>query len=312
MRWLKYLLICLLSLVVFVGGALFSHFIGDIKELLHIGERSRHYTLDVADVVQIPYERYESWIVLNAPKASSSNVEELAGRFSRIFGEITDHIAKSPLYKSGACSVQSLPKRAEVDSSGLGSAPRAIECIITEQDIAEYKTLLKEIDYLALKSGGLRIEISSLQPIVDFAQVENAKQDLRKLLLDKAHMLKEIDYLALKSGGLRIEISSLQPIVDFAQVENAKQDLRKLLLDKAHKSAAFYAAQTTQHCLLLDSNERSAYSPNSVIKRVLDGGGLLDRDIFSGETSPISADITLPLEKSAPLYLKARITIRCD
>lgn len=265
MRWLKYLLICLLSLVVFVGGALFSHFIGDVKELLHIGERSRHYTLDVADVVQIPYERYESWIVLNAPKASSSNVEELAGRFSRIFGEITDHIAKSPLYKSGACSVQSLPKRAEVDSSGLGSAPRAIECIITEQDIAEYKTLLKEIDYLALKNG-----------------------------------------------GLRIEISSLQPIVDFAQVENAKQDLRKLLLDKAHKSAAFYAAQTTQHCLLLDSNERSAYSPNSVIKRVLDGGGLLDRDIFSGETSPISADITLPLEKSAPLYLKARITIRCD
>ena len=265
MRWLKYLLICLLSLVVFVGGALFSHFIGDIKELLHIGERSRHYTLDVADVVQIPYERYESWIVLNAPKASSSNIEELAGRFSRIFGEITDYIAKSPLYKSGACSVQSLPKRVEVDSSGLGSAPRAIECIITEQDIAEYKTLLKEIDYLALKNG-----------------------------------------------GLRIEISSLQPIVDFAQVENAKQDWRKLLLDKAHKSAAFYAAQTTQHCLLLDSNERSAYSSNSVIKRVLDGGGLLDRDIFSGETSPISADITLPLEKSAPLYLKARITIRCD
>ena len=56
-----------------------------------------------------------------------------------------------------------------------------ISCTITKKDIEEYKALLKEIDYLALKNGGLRAEVSSLYPVVDFAQIENTKHEFYAL-----------------------------------------------------------------------------------------------------------------------------------
>ncbi|KAA8710954.1 hypothetical protein [Helicobacter canis] len=266
MRWLQYLMICLLTLVIFAGGALFSHFIGDIKEILHIGERSHHYTLDTAEAMQIPYEQYESRVIISVPnvlkKTGSSDVErqqDLVNKFSRVLGEITDRVVKLPLYERGACLVQS---KIVEDEAMIGE----ISCTITEKDIDEYKALLKEIDYLALKNG-----------------------------------------------GLRAEVSSLYPVVDFAQIENTKQNLRARLLEKAHQSVGFYSAQTKRRCSLLASNERGAYSPNDVVARALGAskGSLSGTSLFAA-TLPITADIKLPLEKSAPLYLEARITIRCD
>lgn len=266
MRWLQYLMICLLTLVVFSGGALFSHFIGDIKEILHIGGRSHHYTLDTAEAMQISYEQYESRVIISVPnvlkKTGSSDVErqqDLVSKFSRVLGEITDRVVKSPLHERGACLVQS--KTLE-DEAMIGE----ISCTITEKDIEEYKALLKEIDYLALKNG-----------------------------------------------GLRAEVSSLYPVVDFAQIENTKQNLRARLLEKAHQSVGFYSTQTKRRCSLLASSEREAYSPNDVVARALGAskGSLNSTNLFAA-TLPITADIKLPLEKSAPLYLEARITIRCD
>lgn len=263
MRWLQYLMICLLTLVIFAGGALFSHFIIDMKEILHLGERSHHYTLDTVEAIQIPYEQYESKVIISMPnKIGYSDVErqqDLVSRFSRVLKEIADRVAKSPLYERGACLVQS---KILEDEAMVGE----ISCVITEKDIEEYKALLKEIDYLTLKNG-----------------------------------------------GLRAGVSSLYPVVDFAQIENAKQNLRARLLEKAHQSVVFYSEQTKRRCLLLASSERGAYSSNDVIARALGAS----RESLSGinlfaTILPITTDIEVPLEKSAPLHLEAHITIRCD
>lgn len=205
MRWVKYVLICLFSVVIFACGGVFAFLMPEIKSLL-TGGTSTAYVLDLFATTQIPYERYTSTISFEPSKKAESDFSSAESMLTPVLAKILDRIGKEQDAENNLCQVKAAPKLHKRVESAF-AIESDIVCTIHSQNLPAYKAMLKEIDYLALKSGLLKLKVSMPMPTTTQEQIKQAELTLR------GEILGEIDssvafYAEKTQKSCRLVVSS--------------------------------------------------------------------------------------------------------
>lgn len=182
MRWVKYVLICLFSVLIFACGGVFVFFMPEIRALLRTESLNTTYTLELSATMQIPYERYISAISFEPYKKVESDPSNAESMLTPVLAKITDRIGKERGTEGNLCQIKATPKLHKRTESAL-AIESDISCTIYSQNLPAYKAMLKEIDYLALKSGLLKIKISAPIPTITQEQIKQATLALRGEIL---------------------------------------------------------------------------------------------------------------------------------
>lgn len=209
MRSLKYLAVCVVTLIVFAGGALFMRFAGDVYDLL--GKNPSYYELAVDTSTVMPYKQYSSLVSVMLEKDISAQSVNDKKILESMIASITERVAKesnkdaengAPLCADGGLSLIETPKsntnlpnrnpanenlvNVNLASEGIIGIKGAFRCTINETNIKQYNELLKDLDYIALKSDIAKLALSTLQPIIAFEQKQEALQSMRDVLFAQA------------------------------------------------------------------------------------------------------------------------------
>lgn len=203
MRSLKYLAVCVVTLLVFAGGAVFMRFAADVHDLL--GKNPSYYELAVDTSTIVPYKQYSSLVSVMLEKNISAQSINDKKILESMIASIAERVAKTSdkdekgglLCADGGLSLIEMPKsganlpngnlaNGSLASEGVIIIKGAFRCTINEANIEQYNELLKDLDYIALKSDIAKLALSSLQPIISFEQKQEALQSMRDALFAQA------------------------------------------------------------------------------------------------------------------------------
>jgi len=183
----KYIVISLIVLGAFVGGLLFSHFIVQSTAL-----SGRDITLN--QVIQIKknvdFDTYKSTLWLNGTEQISSKPIGSAQdkqNIEQLFKSVLERAKKNNLCLSGTFSLsptfqyangQKIQRGQQIDGS--------IICNISKKDIETYRALLKDLDYMVLKSGYASLAISPLEPTLKDDEKDEIYKEIYDEIIQKA------------------------------------------------------------------------------------------------------------------------------
>ncbi|OBV29991.1 hypothetical protein BKN38_05625 [Helicobacter sp. CLO-3] len=218
MRSLKYLAVCVVTLLVFAGGAVFMRFAADVHDLL--GKNPSYYELAVDTSTIVPYKQYSSLVSVMLEKDISAQSVNDKKILESMIASIAERVAKASdkdeksglLCADGGLSLIEMPKNGanlpngnlsngnlanenlasrnlsngSLANEGIIVIKGAFRCTINEANIEQYNELLKDLDYIALKSDIAKLALSSLQPIISFEQKQEALQSMRDALFSQA------------------------------------------------------------------------------------------------------------------------------
>ena len=277
MRWLKYFLICVMTLVVFAGGSVFMYVVQDSANLLDFKPKTQYdFTINVTR--NIPITMYKGTIRFDITKQDLSKQEQQA-----LESTLNNIIKRAS--EAGFCTDDKL--------GILAIAPQAKES--KEQNPAIFPVAAN----IATR-GTLATNTEPSTKAVGSLQCSITKNDLEAYNT----MLKDIDYLVLKSGAMETRVYSLHPDVDLEERDKQLQALYDDTFKTAQDSAQHYA-QTLQ--------KRCALTKVVVVDRFGDRFGDIDLFGLSLVEEPFfkTTQVSLPLKKETRVQMSADITIEC-
>lgn len=274
MRWVKYILICLFSVVIFGLGGAFVFFMPDIRALLHTEKPITTHALELSATTQIPYERYTSTIYFEPSKKlfTEPELSNAESALAPVLAKIMERIGKERSAQDNQntlCQSQTTPKLRKIPESSPVIESN-ITCTISAQNLPAYKSMLKEIDYLALKSALLKVKVSAPKPTITQEQAKQATITLREEILGEIE--SSVAFYTSKTQKSCRLVSSKEISRDLAHFMGA---------GRAGKAGALMGAP----------------KPNIEPENL-------------GSTTP--EDIALPLEQSASVSLGSRVDIACE
>ena len=218
---IKYFIVGFLAVGLFVGGAFFMRLSEQKDSFLGNKEKS-HFSQTLTSQKQLSVELYVGAfgfkIISQTPNAQEtqlikntlSSVLERARRDKNCQGGDFDLQKSSQKNEKGEKDEQT--NENSVADFSIENNPNAfiggvIECKFNKDEFAGYQAMLKDIDYLALKSGVLRLANYGIEPLITQEQLSNASKEVY------AELSKEIkkQQSAIESGfGVKCEIGRVE------------------------------------------------------------------------------------------------------
>ncbi|MGX3044980.1 hypothetical protein [Helicobacter sp. T3_23-1056] len=218
---IKYFIVGFLAVGLFVGGAFFMRLSEQKDSFLGNKEKS-HFSQTLTSQKQLPVELYVGAFGFKSISQNPNSQEiqlikntlasaiERARREQKCQGGDFDLQKNSNKNEKDAKSEKTDENNA-IDFSIANNLNAfiggVIECKFNKDEFASYQAMLKDIDYLALKSGVLRLANYGIEPLITQEQLSNASKEVY------AELSKEIkkQQSAIEGGfGVKCEIARVE------------------------------------------------------------------------------------------------------
>ncbi|STQ84308.1 SIMPL domain-containing protein [Helicobacter fennelliae] len=193
MKSLKYIGICIVVLGLFIGGMLASYFIAYPKQNAMMAQTQIQQTLQIS--TEVVYEDYESSIRLNALPLLSTKAtltQQEKAQIQQLFSDVLEHAKKDNFCQKGNFNLA--PTFDYKDGQQVQKGHKiegALECEIKQQDLTQYNALLKDLDYLALKSHYASLSSFGLRATIKPSQKSKVLEQSYDEALKQANQFAE-------------------------------------------------------------------------------------------------------------------------
>lgn len=180
MGFAKYFIVGLLAIGLFVGGAFFVRLVEQKDSFLGNKEKS-HFSQTLTSQKQLPIELYVGAFGFKAQKKELSTQEKQL--IKSTLSSVLERVRKEQNCNGGEFDLQNENQgNAEPDLRGV------IECKFDKEEFKNYQAMIKDIDYLALKSGVVSLANYGIEPIITSEQLSisskeayaNLSQEIKK------------------------------------------------------------------------------------------------------------------------------------
>lgn len=180
MGFAKYFIVGLLAIGLFVGGAFFVRLVEQKDSFLGNKEKS-HFSQTLTSQKQLPIELYVGAFGFKAQKKELSIQEKQL--IKSTLSSVLERVRKEQNCNGGEFDLQNENQgNAEPDLRGV------IECKFDKEEFKNYQAMIKDIDYLALKSGVVSLANYGIEPIITSEQLSisskeayaNLSQEIKK------------------------------------------------------------------------------------------------------------------------------------
>lgn len=180
MGFAKYFIVGLLAIGLFVGGAFFVRLVEQKDSFLGNKEKS-HFSQTLTSQKQLPIELYVGAFGFKAQKKELSTQEKQL--IKSTLSSVLERVRKEQNCNGGEFDLQNENQgNAEPDLRGV------IECKFDKEEFKNYQAMIKDIDYLALKSGVVSLANYGIEPIITSEQLSisskeaytNISQEIKK------------------------------------------------------------------------------------------------------------------------------------
>lgn len=180
MGFAKYFIVGLLAIGLFVGGAFFVRLVEQKDSFLGNKEKS-HFSQTLTSQKQLPIELYVGAFGFKAQKKELSAQEKQL--IKSTLSSVLERVRKEQNCNGGEFDLQNENQgNAEPDLRGV------IECKFDKEEFKNYQAMIKDIDYLALKSGVVSLANYGIEPIITSEQLSisskeayaNLSQEIKK------------------------------------------------------------------------------------------------------------------------------------
>lgn len=199
MKSFKLLILCIFQIAVFVFGGLFVLYFTNENFDFNIfkkGSGSVELSQEVSATKDIDYKNYTTSLYLRANNilAKEPNLNELQkDKIQTLFSKINERAKQEKICQKGGSFTLS-PSYDYKDGQQVQkghSIEGAIVCELTKEDEQTYKNLVKDLDYLVLKSGLAKLWGRGITPIVTEQEQAQVKQDLFDEIVKKSKDLQK-------------------------------------------------------------------------------------------------------------------------
>lgn len=182
MSFAKYFIVGLLAIGLFVGGAFFVRLVEQKDSFLGNKEKS-HFSQTLTSQKQLPIELYVGAFGFKAQKKELSTQEKQL--IKSTLSSVLERVRKEQNCNGGEFDLQNENQGnadKEPDLRGV------IECKFDKEEFKNYQAMIKDIDYLALKSGVVSLANYGIEPIITSEQLSisskeayaNLSQEIKK------------------------------------------------------------------------------------------------------------------------------------
>lgn len=182
MGFAKYFIVGLLAIGLFVGGAFFVRLVEQKDSFLGNKEKS-HFSQTLTSQKQLPIELYVGAFGFKAQKNELSTQEKQL--IKSTLSSVIERVRKEQNCNGGEFDLQ---------NDNQGNADKepdlrgVIECKFDKEEFKNYQAMIKDIDYLALKSGVVSLANYGIEPIITSEQLSisskeaytNLSQEIKK------------------------------------------------------------------------------------------------------------------------------------
>ena len=172
MGFAKYFIVGLLAIGLFVGGAFFVRLVEQKDSFLGNKEKS-HFSQTLTSHKQLPIELYVGAFGFKAQKKELNTQEKQL--IKSTLSTVLERVRKEQNCNGGEFDLQ------EYNQGNADKEPDlrgVIECKFDKEEFKNYQAMIKDIDYLALKSGVLTLANYGIEPIITSEQLSISSKEV--------------------------------------------------------------------------------------------------------------------------------------
>lgn len=220
MGFIKYFIVGFLAVGLFVGGAFFMR-LSEQKDSFLGNKGKSNFSQTLTIQKQIPIELYVGAFGFRATQKSELSAQEKQ-LIKNTLSTVIERARKDRNCEGGNFDLRpsnmgeqgSLPNDEKLDLRGV------IECKFSKDEFKDYQTMLKDIDYITLKSGVIRLANYGIEPIITQEQLNLASKEVYSLTSQEIKQQKS----AIESGfSTKCEVGRVEFFDDSHKQDKALQ-----------------------------------------------------------------------------------------